>query len=63
MEESSTEEDSSVELCCKIALDQIQSEISERNTNRFENVSLAAMQCGIGPQAAAAIAPAAWIDA
>ena len=42
LEESSTEEDSSVESCCELALDQIQSEISERNTNKVENVALAA---------------------
>ena len=62
LEESSTEEDSSVESCCELALNQIQSEISERNTNEVENVALAAMGYGSGLQAAAAIAPAAWIN-
>ena len=63
MEESFTEEDSSVRCCCGLALDQTQSEISERNTEKVENIALAAMPYSVGLRAAAAILTAAWIDA
>ena len=42
-EKSFTEKDSSVGSCCELALDQIQSEISERNTEKVKNITLAAM--------------------
>ena len=63
LEKSSVEEDSSLGSCCELAVDQIQSEIFGRNTEKVENIVLAAMQYGVGLRAAAAIATVAWIDA
>ena len=63
LEKSSTEEDSSVGSCCELALDQIQSGLSERNTEKVENITLEAMRYSVGLRTAAAIATAAWIDA
>ena len=42
------------------ALDQTQSEISERNTKKVENTASAAVRYGDGLRAAASIATAAW---
>ena len=49
LEENSAEEDSSVRSCGELALDQTQSEVLERNTEKVENIALAAMQYGVGP--------------
>ena len=46
LEESSTDKDNSVRSCCELALDQTQSRISERITEKIENIALAAMQYG-----------------
>ena len=48
LEKSSTEEDSSVGSRCEIALDRIQSEILQRNTEKIKNIALEAMRYGNG---------------